>query len=58
MSLYIYFDRIITNLLVSSMLRLFLLNVYQMKVFVRLVLKIENIKHKCFSGSLCRHLNH
>lgn len=44
MSLYIYFDRIITNLLVSSMLRLFLLNVYQMKVFVRLVLKIENIK--------------
>lgn len=45
MSLYIYFDRIITNLLVSSMLRLFLLNVYRTKVFVRLVLKIENIKN-------------
>lgn len=45
MSLYIYFDRIITNLLVTFMLRIFLLNVYRMEVFVHLVLKIENIKN-------------
>lgn len=45
MSLYIYFDRIINNLLVTFMLRIFLLTVYWMEVFVRLVLKIENIKN-------------